>query len=135
MLTVIVAGRNDDYGKDFRERLFRTALHNSSLLRAAEIDFEYMLAEWNPLPDRPPLSRILLRLVPCSVDRSVVDHDDLVVGERLDRKCIQRRPQQSPATTYRDDDRDSRDLACRSTRSHRGGERGLFTHQQLPLSG
>ena len=50
MLTVIVAGRNDDYGKDFRSRLFRTALHNSALLNAAGIQFEYILAEWNPLP-------------------------------------------------------------------------------------
>jgi hypothetical protein len=64
MLTVIVAGRNDDYGKDFRERLFRTALHNSRLLNRAGIDFEYLLAEWNPLPDRPPLSEEFVARVP-----------------------------------------------------------------------
>jgi len=64
MLTVIVAGRNDDYGKDFRERLFRTALHNSSLLSAAEVDFEYILAEWNPLSDRPPLSEDFVSRIP-----------------------------------------------------------------------
>jgi hypothetical protein len=64
MITVIVAGRNDDYGKDFRERLFRTALHNSALLEAAGIRFEYMLAEWNPLPDRPPLSEEFVARVP-----------------------------------------------------------------------
>ena len=50
MLSVIVAGRNDDYGKDFKERLFRTAFHNCGLLQAAGIDFEYILAEWNPVP-------------------------------------------------------------------------------------
>ena len=64
MLTVIVAGRNDDYGKDFRERLFRTALHNSGLLHHAGIDFEYLLAEWNPLQDRPPLSEEFVARVP-----------------------------------------------------------------------
>jgi hypothetical protein len=64
MLTIIVAGRNDDYGGDFRKRIFRTALHNSALLETAGIDFEYMLAEWNPLPDRPPLSEEFVARVP-----------------------------------------------------------------------
>jgi hypothetical protein len=64
MLTVIVTGRNDDYGKDFRKRLFRTALHNSALLEQEGIDFEYILAEWNPLPDRPPLAEEFVERVP-----------------------------------------------------------------------
>jgi hypothetical protein len=63
-LSLVVAGRNDDYGKDFRERLFRTSLHNSALLEAAGIDFEYVLAEWNPLPDRPLLSDEFVERVP-----------------------------------------------------------------------
>src|SRR5436190_12004747 len=64
MLTVIVAGRNDDDGKDFRERRFRTALHNSAMLAGNGIEFEYLLAEWNPLPDRPPLSEEFVDRVP-----------------------------------------------------------------------
>ena len=64
LLSIIVAGRNDDYGKDFRERLFRTALHNSALLSAAGIDFEYILAEWNPIPGRSPLSEEFVTRVP-----------------------------------------------------------------------
>jgi hypothetical protein len=63
-LSLVVAGRNDDYGKDFRERLFRTSLHNSALLEAAGIDFEYLLAEWNPLPDRALLSEEFVERVP-----------------------------------------------------------------------
>jgi hypothetical protein len=64
MITIVVAGRNDDYGKDFRQRLFRTALHNCALLEAAGIPFEYILGEWNPLPDRPPLSEEFVARVP-----------------------------------------------------------------------
>jgi len=64
MLTVIVAGRNDDYGKDFRDRLFRSVLHNCALLKAAGLDFEYILAEWNPLPNRAPLSEEFVARVP-----------------------------------------------------------------------
>src|SRR5262245_58074702 len=70
MLTIIVAGRNDDYGKDFRERLFRTAGHNSELLSDAKIDFEYILAEWNPIADRPLLSEEFVERVPNA--RSIV---------------------------------------------------------------
>lgn len=64
MLTIIVSGRNDDYGLDFRERLLRTAKHNVALLAAAGIEFEYFLAEWNPLPDRPLLSEEFISSVP-----------------------------------------------------------------------
>jgi len=64
MLSVIVAGRNDDYGKDFRQRLFRTALHNCELFTREGIPFEYILAEWNPLPDRPLLSEEFVHRVP-----------------------------------------------------------------------
>jgi hypothetical protein len=64
MLTVIVSGRNDDYGGDFRERLFRTTLHNSARLYAAGIDFEYLLAEWNPIPGVPALSQEFVARTP-----------------------------------------------------------------------
>jgi len=65
MLTISVSGRNDDYGQDFRGRFFRTALHNALLLSmAGGIDFEYVLAEWNPLPDRPTLSEEFVSIVP-----------------------------------------------------------------------
>jgi len=64
MLTIIVAGRNDDYGRNFRDRLFRTVLHNCRLLNGAAVDFEYILAEWNPLSDRPPLSEEFVSRVP-----------------------------------------------------------------------
>src|SRR2546425_12981198 len=64
MLTVIVAGRNDDYGKDFRQRFFRAALHNVALFGANRIEFEYILAEWNPVPDRPTLSEEFVDRVP-----------------------------------------------------------------------
>lgn len=64
MLTIIVSGRNDDYGQDFRGRLFQTALHNCALLSTAGVEFEYFLAEWNPRPDGPPLSEEFISTVP-----------------------------------------------------------------------
>ena len=66
MLSIVVAGRNDDYGGGFRERLFRASAHNARLLEAAGIAFEFVFVEWNPLPDRPLLSEDFTRAVPHS---------------------------------------------------------------------
>jgi len=66
MITIVLAGRNDDYGGNFRERLFRTTLHNSSLLSERGVDYEYLFAEWNPLPDRPLVSEEFVRRIPNS---------------------------------------------------------------------
>jgi hypothetical protein len=65
-VTIVVAGRNDDYGGDFRGRLFRTARHNISMLEQARLAWEYLLVEWNPLPDRPLLSEEFVKRVPCA---------------------------------------------------------------------
>ena len=63
LVTIVVAGRNDDYGGNFRERLFRTAAHNAELFERAGLPFEYLLVEWNPLPDRELLSEEFVRRV------------------------------------------------------------------------
>lgn len=65
-VTIVVAGRNDDYGGDFRERLFRTAAHNVALFEQAGLTWEYLLVEWNPLSDRRLLSDEFIRIVPGS---------------------------------------------------------------------
>jgi hypothetical protein len=64
LLSIVVAGRNDDYGGEFPQRLFRSVKHNCTLLRDAGIRFEYILAEWNPLPDKPLLSEKFVATVP-----------------------------------------------------------------------
>src|SRR5438105_630516 len=64
MLTIVVTGRNDDYGGDFRRRLFRTAEFNARRLTEAGHDFEYLWVEWNPLLDVPLLSEEFVQRVP-----------------------------------------------------------------------
>jgi hypothetical protein len=63
-ISVVVAGRNDDYGGDFRDRLLRTAAHNTTLLTRAGLTFEYLLVEWNPVPDRDLLAHEFVSNVP-----------------------------------------------------------------------
>lgn len=64
MITIVVTGRNDDYGGEFESRLLRTAHHNLRLLSAAGLPAEYLLCEWNPVPDRPPLARAFTAAFP-----------------------------------------------------------------------
>ena len=63
-LTIVVTGRNDNYGGEFDNRFFRSVAHNGGLLAANGVNFEYLLAEWNPLPDRPLLSERFVSAFP-----------------------------------------------------------------------
>jgi hypothetical protein len=58
-LSVIVAARNDNYGGDFIGRLKRFAESLARASRAYPDLFELIVVEWNPPPDRPPLSEAI----------------------------------------------------------------------------
>jgi hypothetical protein len=65
LLSLVVTGRNDDYGGGFAARLFRTMTHNLARLRALG-SVEVLFVEWNPVPERPWLARDLVARVPDS---------------------------------------------------------------------
>jgi hypothetical protein len=54
-LSIVLTGRNDDYGRDFKERFLRTVRFNARELAARGIDHEFVFVEWAPLPNRPLL--------------------------------------------------------------------------------
>jgi hypothetical protein len=56
MISIVIVGRNDNYGGDFEGRLMATTRYNLSRLERRRIDAELIFVEWNPLPDRPFLS-------------------------------------------------------------------------------
>ncbi len=56
MISIIIVGRNDNYGGDFEDRLFATVSYNIAELRRRNISFELVFVEWNPIADRPLLS-------------------------------------------------------------------------------
>lgn len=56
MISIIIVGRNDNYGGDFEGRLFETVGYNAEQLRERDVQFEIVFVEWNPLTDRPLLS-------------------------------------------------------------------------------
>ena len=56
MISIVIVGRNDNYGGDFEDRLLATARYNLDELEKRGIEVELIFVEWNPLADRPLLS-------------------------------------------------------------------------------
>jgi hypothetical protein len=86
LLTIIVCGRNDGFGGDFNERMIAAASFNHENLEAFGIPHEYILVEWNPLPDRRYLAEIVAEELPWWHRFYVVDpawHQRLSVNPRI----------------------------------------------------
>jgi hypothetical protein len=86
LLSIVLVGRNDDFGGDFNGRMLAAAAFNHANLTAAGISHEYIFVEWNPIPDKPYLSEIIGEALPWWHRRYVVDaewHRRLSVNPRL----------------------------------------------------
>jgi hypothetical protein len=69
-LSIVLTGRNDDYGLDFKARFFRTLRFNAAQLTARGIPHEFVFIEWAPPPHRPRLIDLVFDAVP-ELDRRV----------------------------------------------------------------
>ena len=54
-LSIVLTGRNDEYGVDFRTRFLRTLAFNTRELAHRGIPYEIVFVEWAPDPQRPLL--------------------------------------------------------------------------------
>ena len=74
-VSVVIAGRNDDYGQDFLSRIssFVRSIDHQSLDYPGV--FEIVVVEWNPLPDRAGLADVLPCPKNCSVRVITVSND------------------------------------------------------------
>jgi hypothetical protein len=88
-LTIVVTGRNDDFGGDFNARFFGALRFNHDCLRAAGIPHEFVFVEWRPIAGKPYLATLTAQAFPelASALRSyVVDaayHDALSLNPRI----------------------------------------------------
>jgi hypothetical protein len=64
VLSIILTGRNDEHGSDFRARFFRTIQFNAQQLAARGIPHEFVFVEWAPAADRPRLLDLIADQVP-----------------------------------------------------------------------
>jgi len=63
-LSIVLTGRNDNFGGDFNQRLFAAVAYNHRLLAAAGVNYELVFVEWRPVPGRILLSDLLRQEVP-----------------------------------------------------------------------
>ena len=61
VLSIVVTGRNDQYGGDFNERFFTALRFNHEQLASRGIACEVILVEWNPVPGQPYLAELVAR--------------------------------------------------------------------------
>jgi len=64
MLSIVVTGRNDNYGGDFNERFFTALRFNYKQFIERGVTCEIVLVEWNPISNKPSLSELLIREFP-----------------------------------------------------------------------
>ncbi len=63
-ISIVVTARHDNYGGPFTERILKPLEFNCARLAGEQLDFELILVEWDPIPDRPLLSEIVTRHLP-----------------------------------------------------------------------
>jgi hypothetical protein len=68
-ISIVLTGRNDDYGGDFLGRLIRTLRFNHQQLASRNIAHEIVFVEWAPPRDRPRLFDLVFAAVP--IDRNL----------------------------------------------------------------
>ena len=92
LVSIVLTGRNDEYGVDFQTRFLRTLAFNTRELAARKIPYEVVFVEWAPDPRRPLLVDIVVDAIPALRDNPafrgiVVDrayHAALSLNPRLE---------------------------------------------------
>lgn len=63
-LSIVLTGRNDNFGGDFNQRLFSALSYNHRLLAEASVDYELVFVEWRPVPGRMLLADLIRQQLP-----------------------------------------------------------------------
>jgi hypothetical protein len=73
-LSIIITGRNDNFGGDFDVRLRRALEFNHRHLSHQGIPHEFILVEWRPVPGKPWLADVLADQYPELVPHTLVSY-------------------------------------------------------------
>ena len=63
-LTIVLTGRNDDFGRGFTARLLCALEYNHARLTAAGVPYDVVFVEWRPVAGKPLLADELRRALP-----------------------------------------------------------------------
>ena len=70
-LAIVVTWRHDNYGRDFNERFLSALQFNLTCLSNRGVTCEFILVEWNPVPERPHLANVLSHAFPAATGRTL----------------------------------------------------------------
>ena len=73
-LSIILTGRNDDFGGDFNVRLFRALAFNHRVLTSAGVSHEFVFVEWRPVEHKPYLAVVLQHEFPSLADGRLLSY-------------------------------------------------------------
>lgn len=101
-LSIVISGRNDNYGGNFLQRLHLFINCINTLSREYRLDTEIILVEWNPPNNRPSLSKVIkvkrnsnliIRIitVPNSIHRTYINNKKLPIFELIAKNAGVRR--------------------------------------------
>ncbi len=68
-LSIVLTGRNDNFGGDFNQRLFSALAYNHRLLAEARVEYELVFVEWRPVSGRMLLVDFIRQQLPGLVPR------------------------------------------------------------------
>jgi hypothetical protein len=63
-LSIVLTGRNDNFGGDFNQRLFSALSYNHRLLSVAGVAYELVFVEWRPVRGRLLLADLIREQLP-----------------------------------------------------------------------
>ncbi len=73
-ISIILTGRNDDFGGDFNVRLFRALEFNHQRLNERGVPHEFVFVEWRPVPGKLLLAEVLADRYPALVPDELVSY-------------------------------------------------------------
>lgn len=83
-ISVVIVGRNDNYGVNFAGRLSNFIEHLDRQIKNHPTLLELIIVEWNPLPEHPPIKEILPKTSNLFLRVLTVDNEThLSVGNEL----------------------------------------------------
>jgi hypothetical protein len=68
-LSIVLTGRNDNFGGDFNQRLFAALSYNDRLLTEAGVEYELVFVEWRPVAGRLLLADLIREQLPAIASR------------------------------------------------------------------
>jgi hypothetical protein len=88
MITIITTGRDDDYGHGFLDRLYSSIKNNIEILHSSDVEYEYIICEWNPIKETLLFHEKFKELFEKYNLREVIISNSVVENEKLNQNIF-----------------------------------------------